>query len=171
MFSRQVLSGFIDILGAMHSAWHLKALKIYLLRERLYRVLWEMLRGVWWGWGLVRGGNDLKTVLLTESLSPPHVPKLDSQCDNDRGIGIQRWLRQRGGAFMNGISASIKEFPESPLYQFCHVRTQQKSCQALTRLSVWLVPWSWTSGLQNYENKCCLEAILSAVFCYSTVSD
>ena len=57
--------------------------------------------------------NSLSSFIWTECLCPPKICILNSNPQCDDGFG--RWLGHEGGTPMNGISALIKETPESPL--------------------------------------------------------
>ena len=49
-------------------------------------------------------------------VSPEYsFPKPNPQCDGIQRLGFGRWLSHEDGAFINGISALIKEIPENPL--------------------------------------------------------
>ena len=57
------------------------------------------------------------------------------------GIAFGRWLGHEGRAFMNRISALIKETPQSSLLPRPSINQEVGPCQTLNLL----VPWSWTS--------------------------
>ena len=67
-----------------------------------------------------------------------------------------RWLGYEGGAFMNGISALIKETPQSSLTPSAMWGYSKKSAvcnleEGFHQNLTMLAPWPWTSSLQNCE--------------------
>ena len=81
-----------------------------------------------------------------------------------------RWLEKDGGGFENGMSALIKETPESSLAPFIMWKHNQKSDsrkRALTQ-SCWHVDLKLLPAELWETNFCCFQAIQSMVFCYDS---
>ena len=157
----------------MHSALHIKALNTYLLKECLYRVLMTKVEwcvvGVGGYWGCA---NDLVKDSVIGWICLPNFICWNwvSSVIVIEGTGVQRWLGQKGGAFMNGISALIQEVPESSPNNSA-MWGQSKKIARLSQgsRSGWCLDLV-LSVSRTMRNECCLEAILSVVFCYSSVS-
>ena len=76
-----------------------------------------------------------------------NILKSNPQCDGIRRWGLWRWEGHESEALKNGISALIKETPESSLSPSASVRLQPSVIQEVSshQTQNLLVPSSWTS--------------------------
>ena len=138
-----------------------------------------------WGWRkkggetLAKAGLNLACAMVWMFVPPQNscftslMPKVMLLGGEDFG----RWLGDEGRALMNGVSAIIKEAPESaviPSTTWGHreklvvCNPEQGSLQNLTILA----PWSWAcSPPELWEiDFCCLWDAWSVVFCYNSLN-